>query len=1148
MSEKENINLYEVRKTVRFELKPEFDKDLIKPKYNWDFKENLKAFVINYEKMLLNFSKVVFDFNKNDLNKKLKIKFSFLKNYTKREYYDNNIERLKKWNNQIEIWKQEFNYLLEKFKIFEINNKLFLDKIKDLWFRGDENQARNSDLAYFFHQISRKTNFDFVKELFENINIESEISKIIDETKILNKEIEKLILNIEKTLLPSQSMWQVIEKASFNYYTVNKKPKDYDKEIENKKNDFDKILDSFKDRDWRLKFNLDNHWFKNYISNKRYSDKTWELTIENAYKLMKEYKAEQKSNFLEYLSEIAKWNSSNLNISLFDDILDKVEFKEIIDLTKSILILSQAKTDVINLKDTINKEEKEYEINESLEKYNNEFWNDFWKIKKENFFQKITDLKKERWQYFFEWNKQWKCKFDKYKIFCKKYKDIAMEYWRIKALIKSLEKEKVDAEKTQSWALVLEQNNNKYLFTIPKNKEDSSWEKFKTNLQLAKEKIDNLENLNTWEIFLYKFESLTLSALDKLCFWKENNSFRPTLIWNIINEEFLNQKWKLKDKFEFTKYENGEKVKDENLLLEFYKTVLNLESTQKQIVIKYFIWFQEFIKKDFENLDEFEEELKKVCYIREKKIISNDSKEQIIKNFEARLYKITSYDLAKNDIEILQDLKYKKELNRKNPKNLTQIWWDFWTEENQKNKFPIRLNPEIKISFVEKKEKFIENHSELPFNRKFHDKFIFTTSFTQNALSKWIDLNFKETDEILKFYKNYNNKFNKENNFKYFYWLDRWENELVSLWIFDFSKDKLEEKWVKIKAYELKESCFEKADEKWKLPYKNISYFIDEKYKDYFEEKEVSCIDLTKAKLIKWKIYLNWDISSYLNLKMISAKRKIYDLVSTSKNKSTQIICKNDYKIIIDLNDSKNEVLYFYDKKYINIISKENIINELQKYLENVKSNLSDNQEVFIEKVNNLRDAICANMVWIINFLQEKENFPWMIFFEDFELSKKQSDFEKNNTTLWSRIEMKLLQKFASLSQIPPNYKQIFSLQSDKKLYQLWIIWYINKEHTSKACPKCNETLFWHWYWPDFEKSMKHLKNEEYEELKNENMLKSDDRKTNKYLPWTINWKPCDFYLQNPNYKEFNFLTSWDDLATYNIAKKWLEYLKNYKS
>jgi hypothetical protein len=24
----------------------------------------------------------------------------------------------------------------------------------------------------------------------------------------------------------------------------------------------------------------------------------------------------------------------------------------------------------------------------------------------------------------------------------------------------------------------------------------------------------------------------------------------------------------------------------------------------------------------------------------------------------------------------------------------------------------------------------------------------------------------------------------------------------------------------------------------------------------------------------------------------------------------------------------------------------------------------------------------------------------------------------------------------------------------------------------------------------------------------------------------------------------FSFITSWDDLATYNIAKKWLEYLK----
>ena len=69
-------------------------------------------------------------------------------------------------------------------------------------------------------------------------------------------------------------------------------------------------------------------------------------------------------------------------------------------------------------------------------------------------------------------------------------------------------------------------------------------------------------------------------------------------------------------------------------------------------------------------------------------------------------------------------------------------------------------------------------------------------------------------------------------------------------------------------------------------------------------------------------------------------------------------------------------------------------------------------------------------------------------------------------------------------------------------------------------------TLYWHWTWI------------------NENCMSHMDWNSN-YWPWTISWKTCDFYLQNPNFPQFSFITSWDDLATYNIAKKWLEYINN---
>ena len=80
---------------------------------------------------------------------------------------------------------------------------------------------------------------------------------------------------------------------------------------------------------------------------------------------------------------------------------------------------------------------------------------------------------------------------------------------------------------------------------------------------------------------------------------------------------------------------------------------------------------------------------------------------------------------------------------------------------------------------------------------------------------------------------------------------------------------------------------------------------------------------------------------------------------------------------------------------------------------------------------------------------------------------------------------------------------------------------------------------------------MKHLTDLEYQEwLKNESFKKANTNKKweigkNKYNSWIINWKSCDYHIGNENYPEFEFIKSWDDLATYNIAKKAKEYLES---
>jgi hypothetical protein len=61
---------------------------------------------------------------------------------------------------------------------------------------------------------------------------------------------------------------------------------------------------------------------------------------------------------------------------LFNDILEeknKEKYNKIVNITKAILLLSQVKTDIINFKKTKNKQEKEIEIQNNLEKYNIDF-------------------------------------------------------------------------------------------------------------------------------------------------------------------------------------------------------------------------------------------------------------------------------------------------------------------------------------------------------------------------------------------------------------------------------------------------------------------------------------------------------------------------------------------------------------------------------------------------------------------------------------------------------------------------------------------------------------------------------------------------------------------------------------------------------
>jgi hypothetical protein len=67
------------------------------------------------------------------------------------------------------------------------------------------------------------------------------------------------------------------------------------------------------------------------------------------------------------------------------------------------------------------------------------------------------------------------------------------------------------------------------------------------------------------------------------------------------------------------------------------------------------------------------------------------------------------------------------------------LWINFWNEENKKNKFPLRINPEITISFAEQDNNFIKQSPNQTNNRRKRERYLLTTTLSRNADSKYID-------------------------------------------------------------------------------------------------------------------------------------------------------------------------------------------------------------------------------------------------------------------------------------------------------------------------------------------------------------------------------------------------------------------------
>lgn len=650
------------------------------------------------------------------------------------------------------------------------------------------------------------------------------------------------------------------------------------------------------------------------------------------------------------------------------------------------------------------------------------------------------------------------------------YGKIALERGQIIAKLKGIENEKAQSKMLTHWALVgknTEDSLSPFVSFIPK--EGGFHKKLFDNLSQYKNKEKKNRNIT-----LYYFTSLTFRALEKLC-WKEHKNTFMAEIKKEIDKEYIPQyKEQWRNDVDFYK------------LIRFYKKVLSSEYAQKNLDLEYFSeGLDEIQKTDFSSLEEFESALETICYTTVPLYFSEEEFLKFKEEYNIDVFEITTRSIS-------------KESKRKENTHAT-YWKNFWSDAEEKNYKNIRINPEMTVLYRDeiqgksnrgKTNKGIENRFSAP-------RYTLATSITINPATQKTRLEFKKVEDIEKHILDFNKSFNKEFSGEWVYGIDRGLNELATLNIVKFAKEKNEfqksqpEKFAKIPVYKLKDEneFLKKEDgsdwlnakgEKRKI-IDNISMVLEggkEPCEKLFERDEVSSIDLTQAKLIKGYIILNGDQKTYLKLKELSAKRRIFELFSTPKIDVNALIKITKEKIHIYCNDGVREIYNWKDFEKKNQNHKNKIKKELNYYLGTPDKNNKFEDVETIEKINHLRDAITANMIGVIAYLQKE--YRGYIALENMDIQKNEkkdiivngrfSDeetgneikmiddhFSRSNQDISRRLEWSLFRKFANTGEVPPEIKESILLRDEFSVYQFGILKFVKIGGTSSNCPQCEE-------------------------------------------------------------------------------------------
>lgn len=1026
---------------------------------------------------------------KNDINdllffdgkiqKKLEVKKNWLLLHHKNEFifYTKN-NRSKKYKlSELNLNANDENYFKNRLGILLNDWTHYTSILADANNRPDESLIRKSEIANAVRSLLNKHILGYLIDLLNNLSSSNDylLDGKCDELKNKLCSIREYLQFLETEYLASQSSGIECARASFNYFTVNKKNKEYfDNQIDEIQKEQAQNYGEIKDNKlsviqrgdiiFDFKTEQEKQWLKLYLGKNDINDE--KLTKQQTVTLLANFKSDQKSIFHEVLGHShsdAKntiYTNNNRKLSIGTSNISYKSITQVSDL-ESQFSLFNLKGD----KKTFDKLLNPHKGNKNV-------------------------------KHFFCGQNPY---FHLFKKYCSNFADVAKENGQLTSQIKNLEKQRLESQRATYWAMIYKKDESVKLLLIPR-----------IQIMDSRKYIDSLKQAPNGNLFV--LQSLTMRALEKLCFAEES-----TFV-NDMDAELKSLQKKIKETVtEPTSHEKKagsvDKIRAEKLAnklmekLKFFKKVIMAQYTRDRIDLNH---FDLSACQTAEDLNAFELELEKACYKFTTYKLSEQEYDKFIQDFDIQTFDITSYDLEGRN---------KSSAPESADRKFTKIWNQFWNNESNNEFGTVRLNPELRINYREADynlKQFFEKKgfSKIFKHRRLQEQYTVTFSFALQAGNIYEDLSFvKPEDQIDKINK-FNNQFREKMPYDsaWKYGIDVGQIELATLCLtrktdqFYSANNEIfcKYEFPEIEIYKLKDlnhnENYDTKTETNKIRYaiKNISYFIDQV--ELFEKYTTATIDLSTAKLIKGKIVTNGDLISYLKLQKLVAKKRVYEIFHRDQidYQDTMFIELSDLKynhngrektpgelhvsVIFkeqeNTNQKEGRTVFSFRKEWANLTgyTTADIENSLKIYLSDIqtltKQRKSDKrlgkdvrQENLhtptFEQINNLKQALVANMVGIICHLQE--TYPGYIFLEDLKKASIDNQFNQNNSHIARKLEFSLYKKLQSLGLVPPHIKDIVALREvirkkdDKFNCQFGIMIFINEENTSKTCPYCRK-------------------------------------------------------------------------------------------